>query len=714
MAVPAAAAASGPDRAAGQPTAAGLRAAGARYITSCVGSPDGWLHLLAAAADNPGVGFASAILIAAQDPGPAASYDDWRAAGWQVRKDEHAHVWILAGSGGQRPALVFTRSQVRPARADMSPQLPGAAPRAGTPERAFSALTTVARRHGYTVTRPDSTTQPSTVFGQHAITIPAGLGPLPAAAALARELAYIIRDQDRPGLEEDQPRPAGESTTDRYGAEVIEADSAAWLVLTRLGLDPAAAGIRFPAARDWAGPDPRAPVARVITAAGERFINVATQITAHAGKILAALPPAPAATQEPSEGQQANPGPAYGQYPRRLSDQAAMTDRPAWPCPDQALIRANQAAAAFYRSQMAGSWAAEYLHGRGFGPRICRSWQLGYAPAGWTVLCDHLRAAGFPAEVLEQAGLARKARHGLIDYFRDRVMIPIRAGHGQITGFAGRARDGRRDGPPKYLNTPATAVYHKDELLYGLPEAAAALAASRARPVLVEGYFDVIAVTVAGEGRLAGVAPGGTGLSVTQVQLLAASCDLAYRPLLVARDPDGGGRRAALRDYRVLAPFCPAATVPVLPGPGDPADIYQHGGAAALTAALRAGEHPLADLAVDAALDPFDGGLDRCEAEAQVAAMRAAARLLAVTRPADMARQVVRVAGRTGIPHWEVAGEFAEAAAAAEPRPKGADPDRGQAALRAGREFPARPSQVRARSAWAKSGTPGRPRPRAR
>ena len=93
-----------------------LQAAAARYITGCAAGPDGWLRLLAAVAENPGAGFTSAVLIAAQDPGPAASYDDWKAAGWQVRKDEQAQVWVLAGDGGQRPAAVFTRSQVRPAR----------------------------------------------------------------------------------------------------------------------------------------------------------------------------------------------------------------------------------------------------------------------------------------------------------------------------------------------------------------------------------------------------------------------------------------------------------------------------------------------------------------------------------------------------------------------------------------------------------------------
>ena len=102
---------------------------------------------------------------------------------------------------------------------------------------------------------------------------------------------------------------------------------------------------------------------------------------------------------------------------------------------------------------------------------------------------------------MQQAGLAfRSEKRGtLLDCFRDRVIFPVRGPHGQVAGFAGRARDGAPDDTPRYINTRETPIYRKNELLYGLPEAAAALAAG-ARPVLVEGYTDVIATTVAGAG----------------------------------------------------------------------------------------------------------------------------------------------------------------------------------------------------------------------
>jgi DNA primase catalytic core, N-terminal domain/Ftsk gamma domain len=814
-----------PPAAAQAPSRAELRDLAGRHLLSRAAERDGWHRLLAAAAANLQHGFTAAVLIDAQAGGAAAaSYDEWRSAGWQVPQDQHAHVWILAGPDGDRVA-VFTRDQVRSSRRAASPPLPGAPPiAAGSADRVAGALTAQARRLGYTVIRPDdSSARPCTDWEQRTITVPAGLAPAAAAAALAHQLAHIIRDGDRPH----QP---GETTAGCYGAAAVEADSAAWLVLGRLGVDPAAAGITLPPVHVWVGTDPRIPAAPVITAAGERIVAAARQITEHAEKVLAAMPapppvpavtvaampsaaPAPAAPEpEPShlviaaelaisrqygsisvlqrkmgvgsafagqlmdrlealgivgpadgsrardvlvtpgnlkaalaaveagarwpggpavagpavvpapagpataapaaapetarpadEGLAASPGPAlaeppagHGPEPGRAAaaPHPRVTDRPPWPVPDREVVQVNMAAAAYFRGRLPSSaWAAGYLSGRGFGADICRRWQLGYAPGGWTSLRDHLREAGFTDAALEAAGLARQSSFsaGMIDFFTNRVMIPVRGPAGQIAGFAGRAPEKAKEGTPKYLNTRASPVYQKDHLLFGLPEAAAALQAG-ARPVLVEGYFDVIAVDEAvragliavtagglaaahrASPGLAAVAPGGTALSDHQVALLASECDLFRCPLLCVLDPDAGGLKATQRDFPLIYRYSPAATTPVLPQGADPADIFRDTGPAALAAALRAGEHPLVDVAVDAVLSPWQGSLDRQEAEGQLGATRAAARLLAQVSRDDQVRQIERVAKRTGLPHPEVAGEFAsvlaEVEASGEPPPK--------------------------------------------
>jgi DNA primase len=293
-------------------------------------------------------------------------------------------------------------------------------------------------------------------------------------------------------------------------------------------------------------------------------------------------------------------------------------------------------------------------------------------------------------------------RGTLADVFRDRAMIPVRGPHGQIVAFAGRAPD-TADGTPKYLNTKQTPIYAKDHVLDGLAESGAALAAG-ARPVLVEGYFDRIAVTEAGRlAGLAGVSPGGTALSRHQMQALAAVCDLQETPLLVAMDPDAAGRKATVRDYELISGHSPAAATPALPDGLDPADIFQLRGPASLAQALTTGEHPLADAAVDAVLADWAGELRW--PHGQVFAVRAVARVLAQAPPADPVRQIARVAAATGVPHHEVAGEFAAAIAAVEADPKaggpaGASADRPRGSVPASRDFPAAPAPGR------------RPRPR--
>ena len=708
-----------------RPSPEALRVAAAAHAAGFADSPEGWYRLLAAAAVNLHLGFTSAVLVdaAGSGPVPAASYDAWRAAGWRIPRGQKARVWVIAGQDGGPPevARVFTAGQVKPARTRGSPVPPGGSLSGPVPaERAFGALAALARRLDYRLDVPATAAGAYTDWDERAVIIPGGLPAAAQAGALARELAFVVAAGDL-------PRPPGQTTAGAYGAAAARAGSAAWLALTRLGVDPAGAGLVLPPARAWAGTDPRSPPGEFMLALGEQAVQDVRVISGHAEKVLARLPPPPPARPAPRAARTragrarppvpapappvppapaAVPVPLYGRYqPPAGAAVVQVAARPDWPCPDQALVRVNMAAAAFYRSRLPGSWAEGYLQGRGFGPEVCRRWQLGYAPLGRTILLVHLRRAGFTDQVIEQAGLATRAGPGsLVDYFRDRVIIPVRGPHGQVAGFAGRCAPADEGAKPKYVNTPATALYRKKELLYGLPEAAAALAAG-ARPVRVEGYFDVIAVTTAAGPAMAGVTGGGTALTAEQMQLLAAGCDLDRVPLLDACDQDRAGQAAAARDYLVIAPYCPAAGAVPLPAK-DPALVFEQDGPAALAAALSAGEHPLADVAVDAVLAPWQEHLDKEWAAGQLAAVRAAARLFADVPPAaaDMVRQVLRVADRTGIPHWEVAGEFA-AAAAAGPRPK--DPGRpGPAAPRVpggpSPDFPAGPVAARPR-------VPGRP-----
>jgi DNA primase len=302
----------------------------------------------------------------------------------------------------------------------------------------------------------------------------------------------------------------------------------------------------------------------------------------------------------------------------------------------------TEAAARFFADSASASWVPAYLAGRGFDGAVIRQWQIGYAPAERTALSGHLRELGFTTAQVRAAG---------VDIFRERMMFPVRSVNGGVAGFIGRAPPG---GEPVYLNTAASELYRKGSLLFGLYEGSAALAAG-ARPVLVEGPLDAIAVGSAG---WVGVAPCGTALTAAQVELLGWACRAPRSTgLAVAFDQDRAGRAAAVRAYPLLRAVSDELWAVSLPAGADPADVLRGQGAAGLAAMLDASRLPLPDLVIDARLAEFGRWLDDADGpfvDGTFAALRAVAPLIAGLPPAQVARQVARVATRLGCTYAEV------------------------------------------------------------
>ena len=308
---------------------------------------------------------------------------------------------------------------------------------------------------------------------------------------------------------------------------------------------------------------------------------------------------------------------------------------------------------------MPGSWVPGYLTARGFGIGNQQFWQAGHAPVSWNALTRHLRTLGFPDTALEASGLARRSRRGtLIDTFRNRAMLPIRSSDGVVIAFIGRAPDRTGTDVPKYLNSPKTSLYEKSEILFGLWEAREALAAG-ARPVIVEGPFDAIAVTTACQGRFVGVAPCGTALTAQHTDALSRAADLPTSGVLAAFDPDPPGHRAAVCAYHLLSPFTAETLAVILPAGQDPAQILTDSSPEALAAILADRTHPLADLVTDAGLQQWTRWLDH--AEGQISALRAVAPIIAAMPPAHVARQVARLSDQLGMDHATVTGAITSA-----------------------------------------------------
>jgi DNA primase len=193
--------------------------------------------------------------------------------------------------------------------------------------------------------------------------------------------------------------------------------------------------------------------------------------------------------------------------------------------------------------QPQGQIALEYLAStRKLSQETIQNFQLGYAPASWQTLYGYLvEQKRYPVELVEQAGLivARQGGGGYYDRFRDRLIIPIHDLQGRVIGFGGRTLTNEQ---PKYLNSPETELFDKGKTLFGLDKARLAIA-KQDRAVVVEGYFDVIALHAAGITNA--VASLGTALSLHQVRQLLRYTE--SKQIVLNFDTDAAGAKAAER-----------------------------------------------------------------------------------------------------------------------------------------------------------------------
>ncbi len=236
------------------------------------------------------------------------------------------------------------------------------------------------------------------------------------------------------------------------------------------------------------------------------------------------------------------------------------------------LVELHERLAATFRWFLAerpeGSVAREYLESRGMGTEIAERFGLGYAPADRRWLRPFLRGKGYSEDLLDRSGLFAKERKDS-GIFADRLMFPIKDPNGKVVAFGGRILRGEG---PKYLNSPETAIFRKHENLFAVSEARQAIRDGKSA-VVCEGYMDAIAFHAAGVKRA--VAPLGTAFTEAQSRLLrrwAEKVELCF-------DADEAGRKAAAKALVEAARGGLRASVILVPGGKDPAEILQKAGA---------------------------------------------------------------------------------------------------------------------------------------
>lgn len=238
------------------------------------------------------------------------------------------------------------------------------------------------------------------------------------------------------------------------------------------------------------------------------------------------------------------------------------------------MLQLNDLAQKFYRKVLLDSTKAAvaraYVDARHIPLELAETFELGFALDDWDVLSQFLLKRGYSEGELVQSGLSmrRKQGSGVIDRFRNRLMIPLRDHHGNTVGFTGRSMPGDEHGP-KYMNSPETPVYSKTHLVFGLD---LAKHASREAGciVIVEGNLDVVASHKAGVANI--VASSGTALTQEQLELIKR-----YTTTIVfAFDSDAAGLKAAKKGMSLARTLEFDIRTAILPeGVKDPDELVQ-------------------------------------------------------------------------------------------------------------------------------------------
>ncbi|HJD55173.1 MAG TPA: DNA primase [Rickettsia endosymbiont of Pyrocoelia pectoralis] len=198
----------------------------------------------------------------------------------------------------------------------------------------------------------------------------------------------------------------------------------------------------------------------------------------------------------------------------------------------------------FFRSQLTPE-ILNYLYARNITEQTIKEFSIGFAPRN-NKFENFFRDKNISNIQLGKAGLIGKRENGEIyNLFSNRITIPIRNIYNKIVGFGGRVIG---EALPKYLNSPETVIFQKSEILYGEHKAISS-SYKKNYSILVEGYFDVIALHQAGFSEA--VASLGTSVTENHLHKLWRAGD----EIIVCLDGDNAGIKASIRVINLALPL---------------------------------------------------------------------------------------------------------------------------------------------------------------
>ena len=176
----------------------------------------------------------------------------------------------------------------------------------------------------------------------------------------------------------------------------------------------------------------------------------------------------------------------------------------------------------------------DYLKSRNLSEQIINNFHIGFNPTYDNITNNLL--SKYNMKDLIEVGITKKSKNDYIDIFSHRIMIPIFDQYGNPVGFGARVLG---DAKPKYINTMATTLFNKSELLFNYHKAKSF--ARDYEMIVVEGYMDVISSNAMGFANTVGIM--GTALTKEQIELLKKlKCEIT-----LSLDNDDAGKNAMIR-----------------------------------------------------------------------------------------------------------------------------------------------------------------------
>ncbi|MFT4659970.1 MAG: DNA primase [Patiriisocius sp.] len=185
-----------------------------------------------------------------------------------------------------------------------------------------------------------------------------------------------------------------------------------------------------------------------------------------------------------------------------------------------------------------------YYKERGYRTDTIEKFMLGYSPEKEKSLTKTALDKAYKINYLLQLGLSKNGHSGYFDFFKGRVIFPIRNLSGRVVGFGGRILSSEKK-IAKYFNSPESIVYNKSKILYGLFESKKRIV-EKDTVYLVEGYTDVISMHQGGVENV--VSSSGTSLTEDQIRLVRRYT----KNIVVVFDGDAAGLNAAFRGIDML------------------------------------------------------------------------------------------------------------------------------------------------------------------